>query len=184
MKWQADSEEADTAKTKKQRQADLSKEISLQWKSLAADERRVWEDRAKQRKKEHEQLHPHYVYRPQRSKTKKPKGKYNDADTESNISFMLPLSAPTPRPGHARSASAPTPPLGYQSIQLPNLYMTSCPTSPALLGRRSSHPGHSEDRSTHFDYLPNETLMPPTFSQPPPTGYDANLAVRLFGCLR
>lgn len=169
---QAAAEEADTP-AKKQRQADLSKTISQQWKSLTADERQVWEDRAKEKKKEHEQLHPNYVYRPQRSKAKKSKGKYDEADTESNISFMLPLPAPSSR--HGRSASAPTPPLGYQSIQLPNIYMPSCPASPSLMGRRSSHPGHSEERSTHFDYLPNETLMPPSFSQQP-AGYEANLA--------
>jgi hypothetical protein len=169
---QAAADEADTP-AKKQRQADLSKTISQQWKSLSAEERQVWEDRAKEKKKEHEQLHPNYVYRPQRSKAKKSKGKYDEADTESNISFMLPLHAPSSR--HGRSASAPTPPLGYQSIQLPNIYMPSCPTSPSLMGRRSSHPGHSEERTSHFDYLPSETLMPPSFSQPP-TGYEGNLA--------
>ena len=170
---QAAAEEADTP-AKKQRQADLSKTISQQWKSLSAEERQVWEDRAKEKKKEHEQLHPNYVYRPQRSKAKKSK-KFDEADSESNISFMLPLPAPS---RHGRSASAPTPPLGYQSIQLPNIYMPSCPTSPSLMGRRSSHPGHAEERSTHFDYLPNETLMPPSFSQSP-AGYEGNLAVSL-----
>ena len=170
---QAAAEEADTP-AKKQRQADLSKTISQQWKSLSAEERQVWEDRAKEKKKEHEQLHPNYVYRPQRSKGKKTK-KF-DEDTDNNISFMLPLSAPSAPTlvRHGRSASAPTPPLGYQSIQLPNVYMPSCPTSPngAML-RRSSHPGHSEDRSSHFDYLPRESLMPPPFSQH--SGYEANL---------
>jgi hypothetical protein len=170
---QAAAEEADTP-AKKQRQADLSKTISQQWKSLPAEERQVWEDRAKEKKKEHEQLHPNYVYRPQRSKAKKSKGRYEEADTESNISFMLPL--PTPASRHGRSASAPTPPLGYQSIQLPNIYMPSCPTSPSLMGRRASHPGHPEERSTHFDYLPNETHMPPSFSQQP-ANYETNVAV-------
>jgi len=169
---QAAAEEADTP-AKKQRQADLSKTISQQWKSLSADERQVWEDRAKEKKKEHEQLHPNYVYRPQRSKAKKSKGRYEEADSESNISFMLPLHTPVNR--HGRSASAPTPPLGYQSIQLPNIYMPSCPTTPNLGGRRPPHPSHLEERSTHFDYLPNETLMPPSFSQQP-SGYEPNLA--------
>jgi len=36
--------------TKKQRQADLSKTISQQWKSLSADERQYWEDLAKEKK--------------------------------------------------------------------------------------------------------------------------------------
>ena len=36
--------------TKKQRQADLSKTISQQWKCLSADERQYWEDLAKEKK--------------------------------------------------------------------------------------------------------------------------------------
>ena len=36
--------------TKKQRQADLSKTISQQWKGLTADERQYWEDLAKEKK--------------------------------------------------------------------------------------------------------------------------------------
>lgn len=174
---QAAAEEADTP-AKKQRQADLSKTISQQWKSLSAEERQIWEDRAKEKKKEHEQLYPNYVYRPQRSKAKKSKGKFDGADTETTISFMLPLAAPPTTSRHGRSASAPTPPLGYQSIQLPNVYMPSCPTSPSMIPmmtRRSSHPGHSEQRPTHFDYLPDESLIPPPFLQQP--AYETNLAV-------
>lgn len=176
---QAAADEADTP-AKKQRQADLSKTISQQWKGLAAEEKQVWEDRAKEKKKEHEQLHPNYVYRPQRSKGKKSK-KFDEADGEHNISFMLPLSAPSAPTlvRHGRSASAPTPPLGYQSIQLPNVYMPSCPTSPSMMARRSSHPGHSEDSSSHFDYLPSNNLMPPSFSQQQPV-YEANVSVSVF----
>ena len=36
--------------TKKQRQADLSKTISQQWKGLSAEERQYWEDLAKEKK--------------------------------------------------------------------------------------------------------------------------------------
>ncbi|KAJ7136948.1 hypothetical protein C8R44DRAFT_530013, partial [Mycena epipterygia] len=55
---------------KKQRQADLSKTISQQWKALAPAERAKWEALAKEKKREHETLHPNYVYRPQRSSAK------------------------------------------------------------------------------------------------------------------
>jgi hypothetical protein len=70
---------------------------------------------------------------------------------------------------HGRSASAPTPP-PYQSIQIPNVYqMTlSCPTSPSLLpmiSRRSSHPGHPDEATSNFDYLPNDNYMQPSFGQ-------------------
>jgi hypothetical protein len=159
--------------TKKQRQADLSKTISQQWKSLSPEERKVWEDKAKERKKEHEQLYPNYVYRPQRSKDKA-KGKKvvkagrkdeleHETDTEI-MSFILPTA-----PRHGRSASAPTPP-PYQSIMIPSVYhMTpSCPTSPSLLpmiSRHASHTGHPQDSINDFDFLPNDNYMPTSFGQ-------------------
>lgn len=159
--------------TKKQRQADLSKTISQQWKSLSTEERQFWEKMAKDKKKEHEALYPNYVYRPQRAKdkdgkTKNKKTKKFDEDTGS-LSFVVPVHR------HGRSASAPTPP-PYQSIQIPNVYhMTpSCPTSPSLLpmiSRRSAHPGHPEE--IMFDYLPNNSYVaPPSF--PVPGHFEAN----------
>ena len=42
----------------RQRHADLSEIISQQWHSLSAEERKYWDDLAKQRKKEHEETHP------------------------------------------------------------------------------------------------------------------------------
>ncbi|KAJ7753329.1 hypothetical protein DFH07DRAFT_692609, partial [Mycena maculata] len=48
----------------KLRQADLSKTISQQWKALSPEERSYWEALAKEKKREHEMLHPNYVYRP------------------------------------------------------------------------------------------------------------------------
>ncbi|KAH7929922.1 hypothetical protein BV22DRAFT_1116495 [Leucogyrophana mollusca] len=165
------------APTKKQRQADLSKTISQQWKALSAEERLYWEELAKEKKKEHEQMYPNYVYRPQRTKDRKGKtlkGRRGDfeheTDTESNISFMLPLSPPTATK-HGRSASAPTPPPGRQMIQIPAVYMPSCPTSPSLLpmiSRRSSHPDHPTHSSmSQFDFLPQNNLMPPPqYAQP------------------
>jgi hypothetical protein len=55
---------------KKQRQADLSKAIGQQWKSLTSEERHYWQELAKEKKKEHEEKYPDYVYRPRRSKDK------------------------------------------------------------------------------------------------------------------
>ena len=40
----------------RQRHADLSEIISQQWHSLSAEERKYWDDLAKQRKKEHEEV--------------------------------------------------------------------------------------------------------------------------------
>ncbi|KAI5118146.1 hypothetical protein M0805_008152 [Coniferiporia weirii] len=56
---------------RRQRQADLSKTISQQWRSLSAEDRKQWDDLAKQRKKEHEEMYPSYVYQPSRAKEKK-----------------------------------------------------------------------------------------------------------------
>ncbi|KAG6333836.1 hypothetical protein ID866_5255, partial [Astraeus odoratus] len=72
--------------TKKQRQADLSKTISQQWKALSPEERLFWEELAKEKKKEHEQMYPNYVYRPQRSKDRKGKkgGKRCDVEHETD----------------------------------------------------------------------------------------------------
>ncbi|KAJ7103770.1 hypothetical protein C8R44DRAFT_540086, partial [Mycena epipterygia] len=56
--------------SKKQRQADLNRSISQQWKALALAERAKWETLVKEKKREHETLHPSYVYRPQRSSAK------------------------------------------------------------------------------------------------------------------
>ncbi|RDB27048.1 Repressor of filamentous growth 1 [Hypsizygus marmoreus] len=172
----AQEEAASDGPTKKQRQADLSKTISQQWKGLSAGEKQYWEQLAKEKKKEHEQMYPNYVYRPQRakdkdgrSKSRKPKGRRGDleeTDSES-VSFVLPVVQHHRH--HGRSASAPTPP-PYQSIQIPNVYqMTpSCPTSPSLLpmiSRRSSHPDHPEDPMASFDFHPNDNFMPPSFGQ-------------------
>ncbi|KAG1729551.1 hypothetical protein EDB19DRAFT_1743104 [Suillus lakei] len=167
------------APTKKQRQADLSKTISQQWKALSAEERLYWEEQAKEKKKEHEQLYPNYVYRPQRSKDKKGKkskrGEFeHETDCESSISFMLPLSPPTVMK-HGRSASAPTPPPARQTIQVPTVYMPSCPTSPSLLpmiSRRSSHPDHGMNSSaSQFDFLPQQQFSHPNAYV---SGLDAN----------
>ncbi|KAF8201869.1 hypothetical protein K438DRAFT_590981 [Mycena galopus ATCC 62051] len=46
---------------KTQRQAYLSKTISQQWIALSPEERAKWEELAKEKKQEHEKLHPGYV---------------------------------------------------------------------------------------------------------------------------
>lgn len=178
---------------KRQRQADLSKTISQQWKSLTAGERKVWEDKAKERKKEHEALYPNYVYRPQRTKekakaaaAKKGSAQFKEAradgsqtaefdtdvdctDSPGSVSIVIPMGSSR---HHGRSASVPTPP-PYQSIVLPNLYSgatSSCRASPSLLPmitRRASmnHHHHLDDGMVNqFDFFPNDHFMPPPIS--------------------
>lgn len=169
---QAEEEAAKADGAKKPRQADLSKTISQMWKGLPSQERQKWEAMAKEKKKEHEQLYPNYVYRPQRSKDKDGKNKPNKKtslprklDEGESLSFVVPVARP-----HMRSASVPTPP-PYQSIQIPNVYHLnpSCPTSPSLLpmiSRRSAHPGHPEDVMSNFDFKPSANYAPPSFSTP------------------
>ena len=55
---------------KKHRQANLSKAIGQQWKSLTSEECHYWQELAKEKKKEHEEKYPDYVYRPRCSKDK------------------------------------------------------------------------------------------------------------------
>ncbi|EIW54712.1 uncharacterized protein TRAVEDRAFT_66303 [Trametes versicolor FP-101664 SS1] len=185
-----EEEESTSGPVKKQRQADLSKTISQQWKSLPAEERQYWEDLAKEKKKEHEAMYPNYVYRPQRNKDKKKKGKSASAsrrgdeqdDDAESFSFLLPVSSSPSRNvnnreyassghghGHGRRAvSAPTPPPQFQSIQLPSVWMPSCPTSPTLIPRISGRspapvanipPPTESAPLTTFDYAPNDHLF-------------------------
>lgn len=130
----------------------------------------MWEDLAKDKKKEHEKLYPNYVYRPQRAKDKEGRAKNSkkpkkfEFDEGDTVSFVVPM----PRMYGHRSASAPTPP-PYQSIQIPNVYhMTpSCPTSPSLLpmiSRRAAAPGYQEEGASAFDYLPNPSYVAPSFA--------------------
>jgi len=162
---QAAQEEAAAADgpAKKQRQADLSKTISQQWKALSPGERLYWEELAKEKKREHEQLYPNYVYRPQRSKGKGKKGKRGEeGDSESSISFVLPMCVPAVGKNHGRSSSVPTPP-PRQTIQIPTVYMPSCPTSPSMvpmIHRRASHPDHGSSSSSQFDFAASNAAMP------------------------
>lgn len=163
--------------TKKQRQADLSKAISREWKALTAEERQYWEELAKEKKKEHEQLHPNYVYRPQRVKGKKAatlKGKGKKPDDEEmddgEISFIMPLSV---RPGR-RAASAPTPPY-QQHITVPPVFMSSTPASPSMVptgARRPSFPFPAQNGGFNFDFAPSDGLQQP---YPEPQGWDPNV---------
>ncbi|KAG7441812.1 uncharacterized protein BT62DRAFT_996930 [Guyanagaster necrorhizus] len=184
-----------TTTTKKQRQADLSKMISQQWKGLSAEERQYWEQLAKEKKKEHEQMYPNYVYRPQRTKKGsagggggggKKQGRRESIDSDSSyMSFVLPMRQ---QHQHGRSSSAPTP-SPYQSIQIPNVYL-SAPSSPApsLLpmisaSRRNSDSLGFDFQSTYYDPAavlqspeyggvggllnPNELLPPAQINSPP-----------------
>ncbi|KAJ6578472.1 hypothetical protein B0H19DRAFT_1062954 [Mycena capillaripes] len=159
---------------KKQRQADLSKTISQQWKALSPEDRAHWENLAKEKKKEHETLHPDYVYRPQRSSNKNrvnagaaassssptAQRRKHSAPPSQQVEFVVPTS----RTQHGRSASAPTPP-PYQAIQIPNVYMPAAangsfsleggdsPTSlmPMITGRLR---GGAASGGGGFDYMP------------------------------
>ncbi|KAI0349688.1 HMG-box, partial [Trametes cingulata] len=53
-------------RSKKARQAELSKVIALAWKMLSAEEKQEWFDLAKKAKEDHADQHPGYVYRPKR----------------------------------------------------------------------------------------------------------------------
>ncbi|KAJ7749797.1 hypothetical protein DFH07DRAFT_552150 [Mycena maculata] len=112
---------------KKQRQADLSKTISQKWKALSPEERAHWEALAEERKREHATLHPKYVYRPQRSRTRNRTNASSPSSCPTNkTSAPHPqsLEVVVPRVQGGRSASAPAHP-PYQAIQIPNVYGSS-----------------------------------------------------------
>jgi hypothetical protein len=118
---------------KKARQADLSKMISQQWRSLSGDARTYWENLAKEKKRQHELLHPDYVYRPQRTKraggrpSKKGKAvaesEFEHPDAADSVSFVLPppvtRTSSTSRKGRGRSYSMPSEYLGGQTVRVP-----------------------------------------------------------------
>ncbi|KAJ7589615.1 hypothetical protein C8J56DRAFT_1164280 [Mycena floridula] len=150
--------------SKKARQAELSKTISQQWKSLDFAARKRWEDLALQKKREHEKMYPDYVYRPQRARDDNGKlirrsksSPTPETDATKNVNVVIPKR---------RATSAPGPPLPYHMIQVPNVYVAepppnafnSAPASPSLLPmlRRSSDPGHGD--FDNFDYVaPNNS---------------------------
>jgi hypothetical protein len=159
-------------KSKKPRQADLSKSISQQWKSLSKVERQYWEDLAKEKKKEHEAKYPDYVYRPQRARDKdgnikprRPRGsrikeklekaardaaEANQGGNETSSPTIQPspstlnIVIPAVNP-HPRSLSLPTPHNSNQVIEIPTIYRrSSCPGTPT----RDSAPGHEFVKGT------------------------------------
>ncbi|KAJ7583653.1 hypothetical protein C8J56DRAFT_954617 [Mycena floridula] len=174
---------ADHGSTKKQRQADLSKSISQLWKSLSALERQQWEELAKEKRREHERLHPGYIYRPQRlcdkdgklirhSKSEARRDRVLDADNGTSI----PSTATVVLPGQhchdgrpAGSASTQMPPAPYHTMQIPNVYGTPPYTDSSSMhptdahspriSRLSSHPGHV---LSDFDHVPGPSLGSPT----------------------
>jgi hypothetical protein len=95
----ANAENGENTQQRRQRQADLSKTISQQWRSLAPEERKYWDDLAKQRKKEHEEMYPWYVYQPTRNKEKGKKGGEKGEKGERGA------VGPERKKGHSRTSS-------------------------------------------------------------------------------
>ncbi|KAJ7062647.1 hypothetical protein C8F01DRAFT_1251457 [Mycena amicta] len=156
---------------KKARQADLSKTISAQWRALPAEERAKWEEMAKEKKREHAERYPGYVYRPQRRGAAAAAAAAAAASIEPGTTFVN--THPTSPPTKRRKASAPTPapvefvlpaarprsqshnptttsrrsPVPYQSIQIPNVYSTSSSSSAAQSLLVPSFDPHAQDMS-------------------------------------
>lgn len=181
----ADSAEANEGATdgekKKQRQAELSKTISAQWKALSAPERAYWEELAKEKKRAHEAMYPHYTYRPQRRESKVRANMASGAggrrrreetvDAPGQTIFVpcgpaSPMAASEPstvKGKKRRSLSAPgKAPVGFsQLVQVPSVLgpSPSCPPSPSLLptiSRRGSVQDGAASSSTSvsdFDFM-------------------------------
>ncbi|KAF9055126.1 hypothetical protein BDZ89DRAFT_7072 [Hymenopellis radicata] len=160
---------------KPNREADLSKTISEQWRTLPEEEKKKWKDLAEQKKQEHKAEFPHYKYRPQRKGGKNKKRGDSDVDEEEHDQDPDADYRPSrsgrgttrgekrsnesdgrvalfrPRDELVRPASAPNEtsyPL-YQEIYVPNMHLApSCPNSPTPMPRNLPN----------FDYLVNEGL--------------------------
>jgi hypothetical protein len=177
---------------KRQRQADLSKTISAQWKSLPVDEKQYWEDLAKERKKAHAEQYPGYVYRPVRVKKSqspsKGKGKGKAAPSEDEgtdddaLKFTLPVQPP--RRTGVRAGSAPTPPPLLQHIVLPalspvHLHPISAPDSPfevASIARRASNASDFSDMDVEggdSDWFATSFARPQGWAPPPSSDADS-----------
>ncbi|KAF7300747.1 HMG box domain-containing protein [Mycena kentingensis (nom. inval.)] len=163
----------------KARQADLSKAISAQWRALPAEERAKWEARAAEKKREHEEKHPGYVYRPRK---KPPKGQESmpiPAPTlpvpaaphpmglglAPSLEFVLPAPR-LPVASGSRSSSVPPATYPYQHVQVPDVYASQSPYGASastdgaeysLLPLIMSSAASKSQESTNlggFDYLP------------------------------
>ncbi|KAJ7602086.1 hypothetical protein DFH06DRAFT_1259626 [Mycena polygramma] len=179
---------------RKQRQADLSKTISQRWKALSPEERAHWDDLAKEKKHQHEALHPNYVYRPARRAGAKSRSRASDTIASA---FAMPeerkpsvpprlIEVVLPTRAHCHSSSAPTPP--YQTYHIPDLRaeaQTDAPSQdvgggdPASLMDLISQFGTGSGNG--FDYMPSNSgsvgnlepsdflraMFPPT--PPPPS---------------
>ncbi|KAE9395659.1 hypothetical protein BT96DRAFT_1021850 [Gymnopus androsaceus JB14] len=117
--------------------------------TLTSKEMEYWEKLAKEKEKEH-------AHGEARNGTR--------ARSKIETTMMTEISPPVdlenmlaPPRQHGRSASAPTPPIPYESIQIPNLYPSSpsCPTS-SLLPMINKDNGNPEDAMSDFDIMPNE----------------------------
>jgi hypothetical protein len=140
----AEAEESPaTTVPKRQRQADLSKAISAQWRALSSAEKQYWEELAKEKKKEHAELYPNYVYRPQRvnkgksaasASAAKGKGKStadDKSETDGDFTVTMALApAPSQFSGPGRHTTPPTMQQAVQIPVMPAVFPTSTPLSP------------------------------------------------------
>ncbi|KIK67877.1 hypothetical protein GYMLUDRAFT_68896 [Collybiopsis luxurians FD-317 M1] len=127
---------------KKQRQADLSKIISFEWKSLSDEERKYWDDLADAKKREHQQMYPNYVYRPQRTARdqdgkarNKPysRRKTRTARQEGTSGEDEPFLVPSPGPIGQHTSIHRSPTLTYQTIGIPDMFNNlSSPSSMSM----------------------------------------------------
>ena len=85
------SAQESTNPTKKWRQADLSKQISQQWKTLPLKEKWYWKALAEAKKAWHEAMYPGYVYspRPRKKKVKMSSHSESEDTQEQGFCFLL-----------------------------------------------------------------------------------------------
>ncbi|KAF7329203.1 Repressor ROX1 [Mycena kentingensis (nom. inval.)] len=150
---------------KKTRQADLSKTISAQWRALPAEERAKWEALAREKKREHAEKHPGYVYRPQR------KGSATTAAAGATFVNTGIDEHPTSPVAKRRKASAPAvspiseaPP---PSIPTP----TAPPVEFVLPAPRPRSQSHNPTTTTRTPVPYQSIQIPNVYSNSPDSGF-------------
>jgi hypothetical protein len=179
---------------KRQRQAELSKLISSQWRALSAEDRAHWDALAREKKREHAEKHPDYVFRPQKKEPKKRSGAQlkGKGKQKEELASEVPErraesehgQSPPNSHHYPRAASLPAPyppPFAYTVVQMPRVAhgLPAVPQAQQLSIPQQQSPYPSDNfpsttpplsiaLTSDFapDYAPGFDYLPPTTSMP------------------
>ncbi|KAH8804258.1 hypothetical protein DL96DRAFT_1631581, partial [Flagelloscypha sp. PMI_526] len=166
---------------KRPRQADLSKVISQEWKRLSIDERRYWEELAKERKQAHERAFPDYSYSPRKPAASRNEVKWTLQKHDDDLSsHKREVGDTRERQQHIHGSAPPirrleekhavefgrvhVPIVNFDNIKLEEYQAAKTPPTPPSVAPTTTHAGvsHAEEDNTYT--LPTsfyQTPLPP-----------------------